>query len=193
MKVSIIIPTNNEEKYIADILQFIRANTRSENIEDIIIVDAFNRKNLVKVAEKEHAKLYMVRNADYHFCLDAGAFESKGDILYFIKPGCFPPSNFDERIIHAVKTKYLTGGFLVKTKNGNFFQRMVCMFINCGFSFSQIGNNSFFITRGLFHGLNGFRQRNSWNNLSELIERASYFSRFKIIPDYLTTSSSKVD
>lgn len=188
MKVSIIIPAHNEEKYMRDILDFIRRNTSDENIEEIIIVDAFRKKNLVKVAEKAHAKLYLVRNPDYKFCLDAGAFVASGDILYFIKPGCFPPPRFDDKIIHAVKTKYLSGGFLVKTRNRNMFQRLICMIINCGFSFSHIGKNSFFITRGLFHRLGGYRRTNN-RSASGLVDRAAYVSRFKIIRDYILTES----
>lgn len=187
MKVSIIIPSSNEEQYIADLLQFIRANTNPMNIEDIILVDTLSRKNLIKVAEKAHAKLFLTKNSDFRFRLEAGAFQANGEILYFIKPGCFPPYGFDERILHAVKTKYLAGGFRVKPHNRTLWQRLICMVINCGFSSSSVGKTSFFMTRNLFHRIGGFRKREgSWASTSEVIQEAACFSRFKIISDYAT-------
>lgn len=191
MKVSIIIPACNEEKYISDILRFIRANTRRENIEEIIIVEMFNRPNLVKVAERAHAKLFLAINPDFCFGLEAGAFEATGAVLYFIKPGCFPPPDFDERILHAVKTKYLTGGFRIRTESRNYLQRILCMLTNCGSLRLLIGNSSFFMTRRLYHRIGGFRRKGNWCTTSELISKAIRFSRFKVLSDYVTINSQQ--
>lgn len=109
MKISIIIPTYNKAQYISELIEFISIHTEKQNIEEIIIVDSFSTDNTVKVAEKAHTKLYLSNPKDTKTQMEIGAFQAKADVLYFIKPGCFPPPYFDERILYAVKAKFMTG------------------------------------------------------------------------------------
>lgn len=105
MKISIIIPSNNDHAYLNQLLSLIKENTSEQDLKEIIIVNGFEDKNLIKIAEKAHAKLYVFQNSTNRLKAEAGAFEAKGDILYFIKPGHFPPPYFASRIMQAVKLK----------------------------------------------------------------------------------------
>jgi glycosyltransferase involved in cell wall biosynthesis len=105
LKISIIIPSNNDHAYLDRLLFFLKENTAKENLEEIIVVNSFEEDNLIKIAEKAHAKLFVFQNSTHRLKAEAGAFEAKGEILYFIKPGHFPPPYFSNRIIDAVKLK----------------------------------------------------------------------------------------
>lgn len=172
MKISIIIPTYNEEQYITQLLAYIKIHTKKQNIEEFIVVDSFSTDNTIKVAEKAHAKLYLSKPRDPNIQMEIGAFNAKADILYFIKPGCFPPAHFDERILFAVKTKYMSGIitkqwwwdklFLIST---NFFSLFDCRFISNPIQ-------TIFIMRGVFHYLGGFSNRVAKDVFVDLLNRA---------------------
>jgi len=55
MKIRIVIPSRNQAEYVGEITDFVLSNSKPENIEEIIIVEAFNTTRIVKVAEKSHA------------------------------------------------------------------------------------------------------------------------------------------
>ena len=76
MKISIVIPSNNEAMYVEKLTQFIKANAQAENIEEIIIIEAFNTNRIIKVAEKSHARLYY----NFSFCLKGTHFHLSGTI-----------------------------------------------------------------------------------------------------------------
>lgn len=63
MKISIIIPSNNDHAYLNQLLSFIKENTPEQDLKEIIIVNGFEDKNLIKIAEKAHAKLYVFQNS----------------------------------------------------------------------------------------------------------------------------------
>ena len=103
MKISVVIPSNNEAEYVEELTAYIKAHSKPVNIEEIIIVESFKTKHIVKVAEKRHAKLYYNLHENTELQMDMGAFQAKGEIIYFIKPECIPPVGFDERIIKFIE------------------------------------------------------------------------------------------
>lgn len=172
MKISIIIPTYNEESYIAELFDYINVHSQKKNIEEIIIVDSFSTDNTLKVAEKAHAKLYLSKPRDPKIQMEIGAFQAKAEVLYFIKPGYFPPPNFDERILHAVKAKYLAG-IPGQTTTLN---KTLLLFNKIRSRFNLQFNNSrmqtLFIVHGLFHHVGGFHKTKTIDVFTELLNRA---------------------
>lgn len=180
MKISIIIPTYNEEQYISELLEYINIHTHRRNIEEIIVVDSFSTDNTVKVAGKAHAKLYLSKPRDTKTQMEIGAFHAKADILYFIKPGCFPPPHFDERILHAVKTKYMTGVIGRKRWSDNFYLSLSKCFSCFSSKIATTGIQTMFIMRGAFHYSGGFRNQSTNDVFADLLIRASSM-RYRMI------------
>ena len=176
MKISVIIPSNNEEKYIAELLEYISAHTKKHNIKKIIVVDTFSTDNTVKIAEKAHAKLYRSKPRDMKIQMEIGAFQAKAEVLYFIKPGCFPPPHFDERILHAVKTKYLTGipGKETTLNKAHLFFNKICSLFNMKFTNSRM--QTLFIVRGLFHQVGGFNGNETNDAFADLLSITYYIA-----------------
>lgn len=171
MKISIIIPTYNEEKYITELLAYIAIHTKKSNIEEIIIVDSFSTDNTIKVAEKAHAKLYLSMPRDTKTQMEIGAFHAKADVLYFIKPGCFPPPRFDEKILYAVKTKYMTG-IIGKQRWVDKIYLTMNKFFSCfNGRFTTTRIQTIFIMRGVFRCVGGFHNGETKDVFADLLIR----------------------
>lgn len=157
MKISVVIPSYNEAEYVEELTAYIKANSKPENIEEIIIVESFNTKKIVKVAEKSHAKLYYNLHNSSIDKMNVGAFQANGEIIYFIKPGCVPPVGFDERIIKFVKNKYNMGYFGHEASPSDhvflrLYKKYCALFLRSRFQF-----NSFFILNTTYHQTVGFK------------------------------------
>lgn len=170
MKISIVIPSSNEADYVEKLTDFIKYNSKQENIEEVIIVEAFNTKKIIKVAEKSHAKLYYNQSANSSIQMEIGAFEAKGEIIYFIKPGSVPPAGFDERIIKYVQEKYSMGCFDFDVNDSENSLFKFCKKIYCLLFKSSIQTNSFFILSKIYHYSGGIKKHGSYLNLKKQIQ-----------------------
>lgn len=109
-KISIIIPTLNEEKYIKRCLFSLRDQEFDEEYE-IIIGDSFSSDRTVEIAKEYADKIVLIEkkgNASYG--RNAGASVSKGDILVFLDADTYSSRNLlyeiskafeDEEVIAA--------------------------------------------------------------------------------------------
>ncbi|WP_373496630.1 hypothetical protein [Aquiflexum sp.] len=174
MKISIILPAQHNTDYMGKILPFLTANVSEEQLEEIIIINGFEDSNLIKLAEKSHARLYVFKNSDHKLKAEAGAFEAKGEILYFIKPGYFPPKDFAERIICAVKLKNELGSLyhpwiagICKFCNQTWMDRMVIFF-------SPMTN--FFIRKKVFYRSGGLKYDGKTSSFREFIQNREFKS-----------------
>lgn len=169
MKISIIIPSSNEAAYVEELIDFIALNSKRENLEEIIIVESFNTSKIIKVAEKSHAKLYYNLYGNHNSQMEMGAFQAKGEIIYFIKPGCIPPRGFDERIIKFVQTKQAVGCFdYVTCSSDNILVKFFTKIYNLLF---KNGNqaNSFFALTKLYYQSGGLKKHGNYFNLEKEI------------------------
>jgi glycosyltransferase involved in cell wall biosynthesis len=82
LKVSFIITTKNEEKYIKNTLLSIRQ--QNSNIEkEIVVVDAMSTDKTVEIAKK-YADIVLVRKSNIPEGKNIGAYNSSGKILVFV-------------------------------------------------------------------------------------------------------------
>lgn len=143
------------------------------------MVDDLETHQLVKLAEKSHAKLYIFKNSDTNLKAEAGAFLAKGEILYFIKPGHFPPKDFASRVICAVELKMKLGSLyhpwiakMCKFIHVAWIDRMVMFF-------SPISN--FFILNRFFHQKGGLKYNGRVYSLREFLKKKDFRSTLGII------------
>jgi len=179
MKISIILPAQVNTDYMEKILPYLKANVSSDQLEEIIIIKGFEDGNLVKLAEKAHAKLYLFKNSNHKLKAEAGAFEAKGEILYFIKPGYFPPKDFAERIIRAVKLKNELGSLyhpriarICKFCNLVWMDRMVIFFLPM---------TNFFIRKNIFHLSGGLKYEGKTSSFHEFIQKSQFKSTLGLV------------
>jgi glycosyltransferase involved in cell wall biosynthesis len=169
MKISIVIPSSNEAEYVEKLTDFIKNNSAPDNIEEIIIVETLSTKRMVKVAEKNHAKLYYNLSGNSLSQMEMGAFQAKGEIIYFIKPGCIPPLGFDKRIKKYIQEKQSMGCFdyEIDVSDALFVKiyKRICSFI---FK-NNFQTNSFFVLSKLYYQSGGLKKHNSYVKLKKQV------------------------
>lgn len=179
LRISIIIPTQNTPEYLAKLLPYLKENTSPEQVEEIVLVQEIETDQLIKLAERSHAKLYIFKNSSQDLKAEAGAFVAKGEILYFIKPGHFPPKDFAKRIICAVNVKKKLGTLyhpcvsrMCKFFNMAWMDRMVMLL-------SPVTN--FFILRSFFHQIGGLKYNGKTYSFQEFLNKREFKSTLGII------------
>ena len=169
MKISVVIPSNNEAPYVEELVSYIKSTAKAENIEEIIIVESFDTRHIIKVAEKSHAKLYYNLLGDKVVQMEMGAFQAVGEVIYFIKPGCTPPSGFDVRILKHIQEKYAMGCFDFETNVADNILKIIYKKL-CGlFCKDFFQANSFFVLNKLYYQVGGLKKNNNYIKLKKQI------------------------
>ena len=94
MKLSIVIRTYNEEKYLAELLDAIRTQ-KTQGLEvETVIVDSGSTDATLDIAKQFSANIVHIRKEDFTFgrSLNVGCDAAKGDVLVFISGHCIPTS-----------------------------------------------------------------------------------------------------
>jgi len=169
MKISIVIPSNNEAKYVEALIEYIRTNSSPKNICEIIIMESFETKRIIKLAEKSHAKLYYNQLNDENVQMEMGAFQATAEVIYFIKPGCVPPKGFDERILKYVKEKYEMGCFDFEYSLMDSSFKCTYKSIKAFFLRDLKSPKSFFVLSNLFYQTGGFKTNVNYLKLKKQV------------------------
>ena len=169
MKISIVIPSNNEANYVEELIDYIKIHSNPDNIEEVIIVESFQTKRIVKVAEKSHAKLYYNQLNDEVIQMEMGAFQAKAEVIYFINPGCIPPIGFDDRILKYVKEKYEMGCFDFEHLASDNYFKFIYKTIAAFFLRDIKSPKSFFVLSNLFYQSGGFKTNANYLKLKNQV------------------------
>lgn len=92
MKVSIVIRTLNEERYLEKLLIMIsRQKVRDFQVETVLI-DSGSTDNTIEIARRYNCKITNIRKEEFSFgrALNRGCDFASGDILVFISGHCVP-------------------------------------------------------------------------------------------------------
>ncbi len=96
MKISVIIRTLNEEKYLEQLLKCIKLQdfneTQFEEEVEIVLVDSGSTDNTLIIAKKFGCSIIHINREDFSFgrSLNLGCKFSSGDILVFVSGHCVP-------------------------------------------------------------------------------------------------------
>lgn len=96
VKLSIIIPTLNEEKYIGHTLAALKDQIRKD--EEIIIVDSFSKDRTVDISLSHGAKVYQIPRSGIGPAKTYGALKSANNVLAFLDADGVPKSDWLETI-----------------------------------------------------------------------------------------------
>ena len=119
MKVSVIIPTLNEEKSIGMVIDKIHKNKRY-NIE-IIIVDGNSTDKTREIAKKKGAKIIIEKRKGYGRAYKTGFMYAKGDIIVTLDgDDTYPAERIDKFVDYLIKNNldFISGERFSKMKKG---------------------------------------------------------------------------
>ncbi len=101
--VSVIVPALNEEKYIANTLKSIKAQTYPRI--EIIVVDNYSQDRTKEIAKKYADKVIIEKKRGVSRARNAGAKVAKGEILLFVDADTELEKRFVEKIVRVLKDK----------------------------------------------------------------------------------------
>jgi glycosyltransferase involved in cell wall biosynthesis len=106
IKISVIIPAYNEEKFLPETLQALSRQTFSREDFEIIVVDNASTDRTSALA-KIHGADIIVQECQQgtNFARQAGLLASKGRIVAFLDADCIAPPEWLERIYHTLHSR----------------------------------------------------------------------------------------
>lgn len=220
-QLSIIIPTLNEAKGIAKLLQYLVDNSSSKNIKEIIVVDGGSSDDTLEIVNQfvtssdseRSEELYREVNVfDTKFSnenftrtdvrlissekgrakqMNSGATFANGSILYFLHADSFPPKNFDQLIINEIGKGNKAGCFKMKFDSKHWWLLLAGWFTQFNWKACRGGDQSQFITKQLFEELGSFNEQFQVYEDYDLINKLYKQNEFVVIQKWLTTSARR--
>ncbi|MFN4196527.1 MAG: TIGR04283 family arsenosugar biosynthesis glycosyltransferase [Caldimicrobium sp.] len=151
-RVSVIIPTYNEEKYLPKLLK----SLAFLNPDEVIVVDGKSTDNTGQIAYSFGAKFISCERGR-GLQLHRGALEAKGNFLLFLHADTYLNERIDLSII--TKKGIKAGFFNLKFEENNLSLRILARLINFRAKtlFLPYGDQGLFIDRDLYFQIGGYR------------------------------------
>ncbi len=158
MKISVIIPTFNEEKNIGSLVQNLQANSNSQ-LAEIIVVDGQSCDNTKEIATRNGATVYTCNIKSRAAQMNLGALHAKGDIFYFVHADAMPPTTFFTDISEATMQHKQAGCFRLKFNTRSKLLKINEFFTRFKGGYYGGGDQTLYIEKHLFKDLDGFNER----------------------------------
>jgi len=178
-KLSIIIPTLNEDKNLPKLLKSLE-NNLEKDIE-VIIADANSTDKTREVAEKFNCKV--VQGGKIAYGRNNAGRHAKGDYLLFIDADTVLTHGFLDKLMEKIK-KTETAGFALIPDSNKIGDKVLQTFFNfynfvIQFFFPHAQGAIIFSTKKMFLQLGGFDEKLKIAEDHDYVVRASKLGKFK--------------
>ncbi len=192
MRISVIIPTYNEEENIGRLIDELQ-RYGGEQLAEVIVVDAPSQDQTARLAREAGARVLVSDRPGRACQMNAGARIATGDILYFVHADVRIHPDYAADIRQALLEGYTLGCYLYRfdsprriLKINEYFQRLDRIWC-------RGGDQTLFIPKVAFEALGGYREDHRVMEDYEFIIRARQRYRFKIIPKSIVVSARKYE
>ena len=190
MRVSIIIPTLNEETHI---VENIRSLQRLSGEKEIIVVDGGSADRTVPLALVQGVRVVTApqgRGPQMHI----GALEATGDVLWFIHADTTPPPPALEHIRESLELKSTVGGNFSLLFDGpsRAARQLTAIYPLLRFFGLCYGDSGIFVRRDVYHQIGGFHSLPVFEDL-DLLRRLRRVGRFVHLNCQIVTSSRRFE
>ncbi|CAM3765619.1 TIGR04283 family arsenosugar biosynthesis glycosyltransferase [Pontibacter korlensis] len=189
MKLSIIIPTYNEEAVIGELVGYLRSHTSA--VTEVIVADGGSTDITQRIATAAGARVLGCERKGRATQMNAGARIAAGDILYFLHADTFPPPDFEEQLTRAVMQGYGSGCYRLKFDFQHWFLRLNAWFTRFDVDAVRFGDQSLFVRRDVFEKAGGFNEQLLLLEDQEIVERVRRCAPFVVLPAKVITSARK--
>jgi rSAM/selenodomain-associated transferase 2 len=192
LKISIIIPTYNEEDKIVEQLIHLEKNSKNR-IEEIIVVDGGSLDNTVQVTRDAGFTCLISKRKGRAAQMNTGYEHSTGDILYFVHADSLPPKSYTNDILTAIDEGFEAGCYRFRFDSDRLLLKINAFFTRFNRIMCRGGDQTLFITRRLFENSGGFREDFIIMEDYDLIQKIQKAAAFKIIPKEVVVSPRKYE
>jgi len=185
MRVSIIIPTLNEEDQIGRLLEYIRENYC---VHEIIVIDGGSSDSTVSIALKTAEVIRTSKGRGHQ--LNIGANRATSEILWFLHADTLPHPSALQMILQTMTDKNIIGGAFEYT----FFGKSLILKVLSRYSNFKnrilkriYGDMGIFVRKDVFHKIKGFPESLLMEDfaISTLLRKEG---EIKILPQKIETS-----
>lgn len=188
MKMSVVIPTYNEEDVITDTIQTVQESS-SKFLHEIIVVDGNSSDNTFSEAENTEAKVIQAPAKGRAAQMNYGAQQAQGDVLYFLHADSKPPTHFDQQVKQAVSKGFEAGCFQLTFDVDHFLLDFYAWCTRFDIDAFRFGDQSLFIEQRVFFELGGFRGDHLVMEDNEMVRRIKKTHDFIILDGAVETSA----
>jgi rSAM/selenodomain-associated transferase 2 len=190
MRISIIVPTLNEQGCIAETL---RALQQLDGDKEIIVVDGGSSDETRSLACAQGAQVLTAppgRGVQMH----AGALNATGDVLWFVHADTIPPAHALNEIRTHLESPLIVGGNfgLVFDGTSRAARQLTAIYPMLRILGLSYGDSAIFIRREAYGRIGGFRALALFEDL-DLLRRLRGAGRFVHLPCKLLTSSRRFE
>lgn len=155
MLVSVVIPTLNEERYIANTLQFLSASPHVE----LIVVDGGSRDKTLEVARHFTEYVFLTHAGRAHQ-MNFGARHATGDVILFLHADTLLLPGAIEMVRYQMRRVNVAGGaFDLRLDSEHATVRTIARLASLRARFSRVpyGDQGIFVRSRIFQRLGGFK------------------------------------
>lgn len=192
MKVSIIIPTYNEEDSVGNLIDHLFKYS-DDRLLEIIVVDGGSTDETIRIAKNRDATVLTSKIKGRAAQMNSGYRFSSGDLLYFVHADSYPPKSYIDDLFLAVRNGYQAGCYRFRFDSNRFLLKVNSWFTRFDRIMCRGGDQTLFITRTLFEKLGGFRDDFLIMEDYDLIQKIQRESTFRIIPKDVVVSARKYE
>ena len=192
MKISIVIPTFNEEENIEQIISYLLSVKQKENIE-IIVADGSSTDNTIELAGKMGVITTVSPVKGRAGQMNHGVSLAKGDVFYFIHADSRPPLTYFTDIGTALTKGFNCGCYRSQFDSNNFLLKINAFFTRLNVLFCRGGDQTIFVTKELFEKVGPYKDEMLIMEDYDFLSRIRKLGKFKLFNKATVFSARKYD
>jgi len=154
LKVSIIVPTLNEELVLENTLTHIQQLSPHE----LIVSDGGSNDYTYRIADRFSHRV-ITGSAGRALQMNAGANEATGDLLLFLHADSrIEPESYRKMLEYMKNPKWIGGAFTLCIESGKWSLKLIALLANIRSKYFGVayGDQGFFVRKEVFKDMNGF-------------------------------------
>ncbi|MFH5831399.1 TIGR04283 family arsenosugar biosynthesis glycosyltransferase [Halalkalibaculum sp. DA3122] len=193
MKISVIIPTLNEEDMIGRTIRAVKKRSGGY-LEEIIVVDGGSADRTISRANQAGAtRVLQTAEKGRARQMNKGARHASSEILYFLHADTIPPHQFDVQVAAACQRGATAGCFRLAFDRDHPLLNFYAWCTRFDLNAFRFGDQSLFTTRTLFTRTGGFDADLLVMEDNMMVRKIKKLDNFEILPEQVTTSARKYE
>jgi glycosyltransferase involved in cell wall biosynthesis len=186
MKISIIIPTHNDEYDLRAQIAYLKSHRKADMFEIIVVDGDSSDKTLSTIEDFDDIMIIQSGRCSKSYQMNLGAKRASADTLCFLNPDVSLPHAFYEQIVQASKS-YDIGGFTYMHDRSGFIAKILFHLTRLKAASCCFGAQTMFVDRRHFEDIGGFNETMDVYEDIDLVQRSTKRKKYKTITERIIT------